>query len=142
MHISIHLTYKNEYFYLFLLYNELVSFQLQVVALFKYPYLLYVQKTVNKFSQPVTEFIPPFYRNLTGVEICGLQMYYQLRPISFCGERQAYVEYAKWLNKFLSPLIVANDAQCEACILVSCLNLHVLVDFIKNGSFLQTPFVV
>lgn len=49
-------------------------------------------------------------------------------PISFCGERQAIVEFAKWLNKFPSTQIVANNSQFDA----QSLTRHVLIDFINK----------
>lgn len=62
----------------------------------------------------------------------GLQMYYELTPVSSCGERQALVEFAAWLNKFSSPLIVAHNAQFDARILVSCFSRHGLIDLVKK----------
>lgn len=81
--------------------------------------------------QPANGFIPSTIQRLTGIEMHGLQMYYELTPVSSCGERQALVEFAAWLNKFSSPLIVAHNAQFDSRILVSSFTRHGLTDLVK-----------
>lgn len=92
---------------------------------------LHSDESFNRFVQPANGFIPSTIQRLTGIEMHGLQMYYELTPVSSCGERQALVEFAAWLNKFSSPLIVAHNAQFDSRILVSSFTRHGLTDLVK-----------
>ncbi|XP_062603897.1 uncharacterized protein LOC134265692 isoform X2 [Saccostrea cucullata] len=93
---------------------------------------LHSEDRFNRFVQPANGFIPPAIVKLTGIEMHGMQMYYQLNPVPSCGERQAIAEFAEWLSSFPSPLIVAHNAQFDARILVSCFTRHGLTDMLKS----------
>ena len=79
-------------------------------------------ESFNRFVIPESGSIPSQVSKLTGIEMHGNgTMYYNLQPVTATNANEALDDFTKWLKNYEAPLIVAQNAQFDARILVSSL---------------------
>ncbi|XP_062608858.1 uncharacterized protein LOC134270633 [Saccostrea cucullata] len=87
-----------------------------------------------RFVMPQNGFIPSTVSKLTGIEVHGLTMYYNLIPVESTTCERAIGEFLVWLKKHKSPVLVAHNAKFDARILVSTICRLKMEDNLKDIS--------
>lgn len=59
-----------------------------------------------RFIMPENGFVPSAVSKLTGIEVHGLTMYFNLVPVEFTSCKRAVDEFLAWMKKHKSPLLV------------------------------------
>lgn len=85
-----------------------------------------------RFIMPEKGFVPSAVSKLTGIEVHGLTMYFNLVPVESTSCERAVDEFLAWLKKYKSPLLVAHNAKFDARILVSTMCRLKMDDYLKD----------